>query len=130
VNATFGTGADGKPRILTATKVSLPKGSVFNMAVVKRCTATQDQINAAGGLENACPPAAEIGTATAEVRPQQRRVAQRACDEGDAEDRQRRLEEEAVAADAEDLPEGQVGRERAQHLLGRRHADGEDDRSV
>lgn len=67
VTATFGTGADGKPRILTATKVSLPKGSVFDIAAVKRCTATQDQINAAGGLENACPPAAEIGTATAEA---------------------------------------------------------------
>jgi len=65
--ATFGTGDDGKPRILTATKVTLPKGSVFNMAAVKRCSATQDQINAAGGLENACPPAAEIGTATAEA---------------------------------------------------------------
>jgi len=66
--ATFGTGADGKPRILTATKVSLPKGSVFNTKAVARCTATQDQINASqGGAADVCPPGAEIGSATAEA---------------------------------------------------------------
>jgi hypothetical protein len=67
LDATFGTGADGKPRILTAAKLSLPKGSVFNTKAVARCTATQDQINAAAGAENACPPGAEIGSATAQA---------------------------------------------------------------
>jgi len=67
IDANFGTGADGKARILTATKMSLPKGSVFNTKAVARCAATQDQINAAGGASKACPPASEIGSATAEA---------------------------------------------------------------
>jgi hypothetical protein len=67
LNATFGLGADGKPRILTDTKLVLPKGTAINTKAIARCAATADQLNAAGGAEGACPPGAEIGTATAEA---------------------------------------------------------------
>ena len=67
LDATFGTGADGRPRILTDTKLALPKGTTFNTKAIARCTATADQLSAAGGAENVCPPGAEIGTATTEA---------------------------------------------------------------
>jgi len=68
LDATFGTGADGKPRILTATKVSLPKGSVFNTRAVARCTAAMAQVQAAaGGAADVCPAKSRIGSATAEA---------------------------------------------------------------
>lgn len=54
-------------RILTATKLVLPRGSTINTRAVPRCTATVDQLSAAGGADNACPPDAQIGTATAQV---------------------------------------------------------------
>jgi hypothetical protein len=66
VGATFGTDASGKARILTATKMSLPKGTVFNTKAVARCTASFDQVSAApGGAKDVCPPASKIGSATA-----------------------------------------------------------------
>ncbi|MDX6655287.1 MAG: hypothetical protein QOH62_80 [Solirubrobacteraceae bacterium] len=66
-DATFGLGADGKPRILTDTKLTLPTGTKFNTKAIAQCAATADQLNAAGGAANACPPASELGTATAEA---------------------------------------------------------------
>jgi hypothetical protein len=68
LGATFGLGRDGKRRILTATKLVLPRGTTFNTKAVARCTATDDQISAApGGAADVCPPASEIGSATAQV---------------------------------------------------------------
>jgi hypothetical protein len=68
VDATFGTGADGKQRILVATKMSLPKGSIFDTKAVARCTATFAQVKAApGGAAALCPAASRIGSATAEA---------------------------------------------------------------
>jgi hypothetical protein len=68
LDATFGTGADGNPRILTETKLSLPRGTVFNTKAIARCTATQEQISAApGGAADVCPPGSEIGSASAEA---------------------------------------------------------------
>jgi hypothetical protein len=54
-------------RILTATKLVLPKGSTINTRAVARCNATADQLTAAGGADNACPPDARIGTVTAQL---------------------------------------------------------------
>jgi hypothetical protein len=67
LDATFGLGADGKPRVLTDTKLMLPKGTKFDTKALGRCAATNDQLNAAGGAANACPPSSELGTATAEA---------------------------------------------------------------
>jgi hypothetical protein len=68
LDATFGLGPDGKPRVLTDTKLLLPKGTVFNTKAVARCAATTDQLAAApGGAADVCPPGAEIGTAAAEA---------------------------------------------------------------
>jgi hypothetical protein len=67
LDATYGLGADGKPRILTDTKLMLPKGAKFDTKAIARCAATTDQLNAAGGAANACPPGSELGTATAEA---------------------------------------------------------------
>jgi hypothetical protein len=67
LDATFGLGPDGKPRVLTATKLVLPKGTTFDTKAIARCAATDEQLTAAGGAENVCPPASEIGSASAEA---------------------------------------------------------------
>jgi hypothetical protein len=67
LDATYGLGADGKPRILTATKLTLPKGTKFDTKALGQCSATADQLNAGGGAANVCPPSSELGTATAEA---------------------------------------------------------------
>jgi hypothetical protein len=67
LDATYGLGADGKPRVLTDTKLTLPKGAKFDTKAIGQCAATADQLNAAGGAANACPPSSELGTATAEA---------------------------------------------------------------
>src|SRR5439155_15829232 len=61
-DASFGTGADGKSRVLTGRKLRLPPGTKLDPGAVAACSASEQDIVAGGGAAKVCPPASQLGT--------------------------------------------------------------------
>jgi hypothetical protein len=66
-DAHFGTGADGRPRILIATKLHLPVGTKLDTDAVATCPLEVGAAIAGGGAAKACPAESLLGTGSADV---------------------------------------------------------------